>query len=139
MGLPDVPLFNVLQERMSWLSQRQSILSQNVANADTPGYAALDLKPADFSTVLKGHTQQGDFQGGLTVTDPRHIAINPQGAGGFETQESGETETDPSGNSVSNEEEMMKVAETQTQYQAATDIYAKAIQMMRTAIDRSGS
>src|SRR5262249_9424989 len=134
----NLPLFNVLTERMSWLTQRQSVLSQNVANADTPGYDAVDLKPVDFSDVLRNSAQQGHFDGGLIVTDPHHIAINSQNAKGFETQQSDEADPNSSGNTVSNEEEMMKVADTQSQYQAATDIYAKAVSMMRTAIDRSG-
>lgn len=138
MNLTDLPLFNVLSERMSWLTQRQSVLSQNVANADTPGYDATDLKPVDFSEVLKRSQSQGRFDGGLTVTDPHHITITPQNARGFETQPSDEADANSTGNTVSNEEEMMKVSDTQTQYQAASDIYAKAISMMRTAIDRSG-
>ena len=48
MNLPDVPLLSMLRERMTWLNQRQDVLSQNVANADTPGYVARDLKPLDF-------------------------------------------------------------------------------------------
>ncbi len=139
MNLPDMPLFDVLKERMSWLTQRQSLLSQNVANSDTPGYAALDLKPVDFAHMLKDTTRQGSFEGGLTVTDPHHITIAPQNAGEFDTQSSGDPETNLTGNSVSIEEEMMKVADTQAQYQAATNIYSKAVSMMRTAIDRSGS
>ncbi len=138
MNLTDLPLFNVLSERMNWLTQRQSVLSQNVANADTPGYDAVDLKPVDFSDVLKRSQSQGTFDGGLTVTDPRHITITPQNAGGFETEPSDEADANSTGNTVSNEEEMMKVSDTQAQYQAASDIYAKAISMMRTAIDRSG-
>ena len=48
MNLPDVPLMSMLRERMSWLHQRQDVLSQNVANADTPGYVARDLQAAGF-------------------------------------------------------------------------------------------
>lgn len=139
MNLTDLPLFNVLSERMSWLTNRQSVLSQNVANADTPGYDAVDLKPVDFSDVLKKGTQQGHMGSGLTVTDPRHITISSQSANSFETQPSDEADANSTGNTVSNEEEMMKVSDTQAQYQAASDIYAKAISMMRTAIDRSGA
>ncbi len=48
MNFTDVPLFSLLRERMSWLNARQGVLSQNVANADAPGYHAQDLKPLDF-------------------------------------------------------------------------------------------
>jgi flagellar basal-body rod protein FlgB len=139
MNLPDIPLFNVLNERMSWLTQRQSLLSQNVANTDTPGYAALDLKPVDFSQLVKVDKQDGSYRGGLTITDPHHMIVSPESTSSFETQSAGDPETNLTGNSVSIEEEMMKVADTQAQYQAAANIYAKAVSMMRTAIDRSGS
>ena len=56
MNLPDVPLLSMLRERMTWLHQRQDVLSQNVANADTPGYVARDLKAQDFSAMLAGQT-----------------------------------------------------------------------------------
>jgi flagellar basal-body rod protein FlgB len=131
MNLTSVPLLDVLRERMSWLSARQNVLSQNVANADTPNYSAIDLKPIDFSKVLKESTEPSEFQGGLTVTDPNHIAVPAQSSGYDKS-------VDQTGDAVSVEEEMMKVADTQAQYQAATDIYAKAISMMRTAIDKSG-
>ena len=48
MDVSSIPLLSLLKERMAWLSQRQDLLSQNVANADTPGYTAHDLKPVDF-------------------------------------------------------------------------------------------
>ena len=139
MDLTGIPLLDVLRERMSWLSARQNVLSQNVANADTPGYSAQDLKPLDFGKVLQQSTEPDAFRGGLALTDPRHISISTSQAGGFETSASADTNPSSTGNSVSVEEEMMKVADTQVQYQAATDLYAKAISMMRTAIDRSGS
>ncbi|HTW33345.1 MAG TPA: flagellar basal body rod protein FlgB [Rhizomicrobium sp.] len=136
MNLTSVPLFDVLRERMSWLSARQNVLSQNVANADTPGYSAVDLKPLDFQKVLQQSTEPAAFQGGLVLTDPHHIAATPSSSSGFQSTAAGDDSIDQTGNSVSVEEEMMKVADTQAQYQAATDIYAKAISMMRTAIDK---
>jgi flagellar basal-body rod protein FlgB len=131
MNLTSVPLLDVLRERMSWLSARQNVLSQNVANADSPGYSAADLKPVDFQKVLEQSTEPAAFQGGLVVTDPHHIATTPSTTSG-----SGFESTTDGNESVSTEEEMMKVADTQAQYQAATNIYAKAISMMRTAIDK---
>ncbi|MBN9578243.1 MAG: hypothetical protein J0H26_07725, partial [Alphaproteobacteria bacterium] len=49
MQLSSIPLFDVLRERMAWLNTRQNVLSTNVANADTPGYGARDIKPMDFA------------------------------------------------------------------------------------------
>jgi flagellar basal-body rod protein FlgB len=78
---------------------------------------------------MEQSTEPAAFQGGLVVTDPHHIATTPGTTSGFESTTAGDE-------SVSTEEEMMKVADTQAQYQAATNIYAKAISMMRTAIDK---
>ena len=50
MGVDDIPLFGMLRGRLGWLSERQRVVAENVANADTPGYRARDLSaPADFS------------------------------------------------------------------------------------------
>jgi flagellar basal-body rod protein FlgB len=133
MNLPDVPLMSILREKMSWLNARQAVLAQNVANADVPGYDAKDLKPLDFEQVLKSTGQPGGI--GLSVSDNRHISTDSQASQFAETL-SADTETTPAGSSVSQEQEMMKVSDTQAQYQAASNLYAKSIQMMRTAIDR---
>lgn len=138
MNLSAIPLLDVLRERMSWLSARQNVLSQNVANADTPGYSARDLKPLDFANLVKQNTRSSQFHGGLTVTNPRHISVSMDSISSSTEGSDGNSNVDVTSNAVSIEEEMMKVADTQTQYQAATDLYAKAIGMMRTAIDRSG-
>jgi len=133
MNLPDVPLLNILHEKMSWLNARQSVLAQNVANEDVPGYEAKDLKPLDFEQVLKSSAQPDNV--GLALTDSRHIALDNSPSSFAETL-SADTEATSAGSSVSPEQEMMKVSDTQAQYQAATNLYAKSIQMMRTAIDR---
>ena len=40
-----------------WLSMRQSLVAGNIANANTPGYKALDLQP--FEAVLDGQSADG--------------------------------------------------------------------------------
>jgi len=132
MDLPDVPLMSMLRTRMSWLHQRQDVLSQNVANADTPGFVARDLKPLDFNDTLRSSiATRGNS---LTVTDPHHISIHPVGSTKFDDVETRDVESNPNGNSVSLESQMIKVSDTQAQFQAAANIYAKALTMMKTAI-----
>ena len=128
MDLPDVPLLSMLRQKMNWLSQRQDVLSQNVANADTPNYVARDLKPVDFSQMLKA-----DGGPHMAVTNARHIAISPTAPGTFDDV-AAPGEVSPNGNAVSLEQEMIKVSDTQAQFQAATNLYAKAMTMMKTAI-----
>ena len=131
MNLPDVPLMSMLRTRMNWLHQRQDVLAQNVANADTPGFVARDLKALDFNEAMRVSTSRMQ---GLTTTNARHIAIKPTSATKFEDFESRDVESSPNGNAVSLEAEMIKVSDTQAQFQAAANIYAKAMSMMRTAI-----
>ena len=130
MDLPDVPLFAMLRQRMTWLHQRQDVLSENVANADTPNYVARDLKPLDFEQALSS-TANGTP---LVTTTARHIALTPTRIGKFEDHETPDQESSPNGNSVALEAEMVKVSDTQAQFQAAANIYAKAMSMMKEAI-----
>jgi len=134
MDLPDIPLLSMLKTRMSWLNQRQDVLTENVANADTPGYVAHDLKQVDFSDALRQVSGPKQAASQLMVTDPRHIALPSSSQGSFEDVEVRDSEASPNGNSVSLEQEMIKVSDTQAEFQAATNLYSKALSMMRTAI-----
>ena len=133
MDVSDSPLLGMLRERMNWLNSRQDTLSENVANSDSPGYLARDLKPLDFQDMLK-KMQGGDSGASLMTTDARHIGITPSQNSEYAGEDAPDTEASVSGNTVSLEAEMIKVSDTQAQYQAATNIYAKAMSMMRTAI-----
>lgn len=132
MDLTTTPLLDVLRARMTWLNARQGVLSQNVSNADTPGYVAQDIKPLDFEKVLENSTSK--ISNGLMTTDPRHISASSSASSASGGLDLTQIESDTQGQAVSQEEEMMKVSDTQAQYQAAANLYAKAVSMMRTAI-----
>jgi len=134
MNLPEIPLLDLLRQRMSWLNARQAVLNQNVANADTPGYEAHDLKPVDFEKLLQQTSATPQFSPPLAITDPRHIAILKSQDAGFKEITATDTEANPTGNTVSLQDEMIKVADTQAQYQAAANLYSKAVGLLRTAI-----
>ena len=102
MNLPDIPLFAMLRERMSWLNQRQGVLSQNVANADTPGYGARDLKAPDFETLLRNTVKGTEISSGLRTTNSKHIALQASAeSGGFTDFAAPDVEASLNGNSVS--------------------------------------
>ena len=132
MDLPEVPLMAMLRTRMTWLHQRQDVLSQNVANADTPGFVARDLKPLDFQQEMQSAAQSRIA--GLTVTNPRHIAAKTSANSDFDVTDTPDVEANPNGNAVSLEQEMIKVSDTQMQFQAAANLYGKAMSLMKTAI-----
>ena len=84
---PAFRFLSMLQQRMTWLSQRQNVLSQNVANADTPGYAAHDLKPLDFATGAEERRSRQQF---LRRADDDRSAphrASTQRHGGFDDHE----------------------------------------------------
>jgi flagellar basal-body rod protein FlgB len=136
MDMGQIPLFSILTNRMSWLSSRQSVLAENVANAATPDYVARDLKPMDFAHLLGAPP----WRPTLATTNVRHIALktsSPSTGPYAEEDALGDGGT-PTGNVVSLEQEMIKLSDTQIQYQTATNIYQKAVNMFRTALGGRG-
>lgn len=131
MGLSDLPLVAALKTKMNWHQQRQKVLAENVANADTPRFQARDLKAPDFLG------KQAPAAGAVTlaVTQPGHIAGRATG-GGFRGDGKTGFETTPDGNGVNLEEQMMKTAENQMDFQAVAGLYQRGLSSLRTAIGR---
>jgi flagellar basal-body rod protein FlgB len=129
MPVTDLPLFSMLKTRMYWLNERQRVLAENVANADTPGFRGRDLKQLDFNDALRA---TGSVK--VATTAPNHIGGSA--AGRFPTDNRGGFETTPRGNAVVLEDEMLKVAQTQMDHQAATALYARSIGLIKTALGR---
>src|SRR6185436_13414006 len=95
-SISDMPLLAMLKERMSWLSARQNVLAQNVANVDTPGYTARDLKPINFDDILQGSTTPSQFAGGMNVTNARHISLTSSRGGEYAGVDSPDVMANPS-------------------------------------------
>ncbi len=130
MEAKGAPLFAALRAKMDWLSERQKLLSENIANADTPGYQARDLKPVDFHKMLKRSSASE-----IAITNPRHLkgAADAQRFN-FKPEKTSSKEVNPSGNSVSIEEQMVKLGETQMEYETVTGIYRKQAQLLKLAL-----
>jgi len=129
----DLPLLGQIKGRLSWLDERQRVVAQNVANADTPGYAARDLKaPSDFAAAMRSG---GALQ--MTRTNAAHIA--PAGpVARFTSSSAPDSETTLDGNSVVVEEQMLKMAESRMAYDAAIGLYQKSMSMLRMAARAPG-
>ncbi|MCB1472438.1 MAG: flagellar basal body rod protein FlgB [Rhodobiaceae bacterium] len=137
MGFFDLPILNALRTRMQFHSQRQVVLAQNVANAETPGYGARDLKAPDFESLMS--QANGAVRGGPMApvrTSGAHLPGLPPHAG-FGEVNAPDFETTPEGNSVVLEDEMMKIAQNQIDHQIATTVYARGISLMKRAVARS--
>ncbi len=130
MSLTDSGLLRLMTEKMSYLGQRQAVLAQNVANVNTPEYKAKDLEVFSFEKALK------ETNGGMTVTNERHIVPANMAGVNAATKKARTYETVPSGNSVEIEQQMMEVSKTAVDYQAVAGIYHKIMGMFRTAIGK---
>jgi flagellar basal-body rod protein FlgB len=128
----DIPLMSMLKSQMGYLNQRQKVISQNVANADTPGYTPQDLK--SFDKVL---ATQGPAAGqALVRTNAMHIEPARLKGAVAPAVNAPDSETRMDGNSVVLEEEMMKMAESRSDYDTATTLYEQAQSMLRTAASK---
>lgn len=133
MSVNDLPLLTALKEKMRWHQTRQSLLAENIANAETPGYGGRDLKAFNFAEHMR-HASTATI--GVAVTQPGHMAMSSTLSAGFIPQSMNGFETTPEGNNVTLEDESMKVASNQLDYQAATTVYQRSLRIMKTALGR---
>jgi flagellar basal-body rod protein FlgB len=131
MAITDLPIFSMLKTRMHWHQERQRVLAENVSNSDTPRFRPQDLKPLDFGP--QGQAQSGQVQ--LAATQPNHIGASA-GRGAFGKETPNRYDVRPAGNAVNLEDEMMKVASNQMDYQAAISLYSRSMGMFKTALGK---
>ena len=136
MDLKSIPMFSALRSSMSWLDRRQKVLAENVANASMPGFRAKDLEELDFSAALASVDNSkvrapsvGFSNSSFSNSSSFHAGSGVQ----VKIVDSPGSETSPDGNSVVLEEQMMKLAETQIQFEAAANIYQKGLSLLRIA------
>lgn len=130
MDFKQIPLIAQAKEQLRWLGQRQEVLAQNVANADTPGFRARDLKPLSFGERIAALDPVR-----MTVTKAGHVESRRSADGPFKVSEQRKPyETSPNGNAVILEEQMAKVNETQLSYSLTNELYRKQLGMFRIAL-----
>jgi flagellar basal-body rod protein FlgB len=134
MDLSKITLFALSKKRMDWLNQRQEVLSQNIANADSPGYRPQDLKKFKFKELIRRESMQLN----MNVDNPNHLGGRRKRIKDFAAEKERKPyETMPAGNAVVIEEQMHKVSETSTKHKITTELYKKHLGMFRTALGRS--
>jgi flagellar basal-body rod protein FlgB len=101
--MPPVSLFTLIDQQKNWLSARQSLVAQNIANVNTPGYKATDTLP--FSRVMQSTALEmaGAHPQHMRPTQSQIMAVAARALDGQDTTHSG--------NTVSPEDEMIKAAE----------------------------
>lgn len=133
MAITNLPIFAAMRSKMEWHQTRQSLLAENVANAETPGYQGRDLQSFEFAEMVRASNVSSVS---TRATHSNHFSISNTNDVGFGGTAMTSFEVTPEGNAVELEEEMMKVAENQMDYQAVTSLYTRSLRLLKTAFGR---
>lgn len=133
MDLNNLTVFSLANQDMKYLTERQKILAGNVANANTPGYLAKDLKKPNFSDELNSALQ-------MTVTNEKHFT----GLGGSSLSARVYTPkpTQPltiDSNGVVLEDQLNEISKDKGEYTRVMTLYNTYKNMIKTAATKVGS
>jgi flagellar basal-body rod protein FlgB len=115
---------NAMAERAG---ARMGVIAQNVANADTPGFKAMDLPSFAETYQDSVDAMRATRPGHLTADDGARtpIAHRTKGSGA------------PNGNTVSLEQEMVKTATIRQDHEMALAIYRNTTDILRASLGKS--
>ena len=116
-------------QKLHWLDQRQRVLAQNIANANSPGYQPQDLAP--FAQAL----QRAGAGVAMARTDDQHLTT---GTDARARKDRRAAERKPDGNGVSLDQQALKVAETDQAHQLALGLHRSWVGLFRSALGRNG-
>ena len=129
MVSPAIDPIALAELRLRWLERRQTVLAQNVANADTPGYVARDV--SSFATALASSQT-------VTVTDPRHMGGSGSVGDAMALRERRSQDVAPNGNSVSLDEQAIRIADTDQAHALAMNLHRRWIALVRSTLSSRG-
>lgn len=124
----DLSIFQTATAMAKHAGVRQSVVAQNIANADTPGFRAREVIP--FEEMVKVTSQSTQL-----ATRSGHLRFDGETQSSNITRFS-ESEPSPNGNSVSIEEEMLKAVGISQDHNRALAIYRHGMTVLRTALGR---
>lgn len=135
MDYSNIRLMSLMKMKMSWDSQNQDVLAQNVANADTPGYRAKELKPLDFEHMAMEESHRLKMR---ATSGSSFDGSKEESKGDYRVEKSRKTfETSPVKNNIAIEEQMANMAKNNMDYQMITNLYKKTAGMFKTALGQN--
>lgn len=131
MDIKEPTLNTLMKGHMKYMTKRQEVLAHNIANIDTPGFKARDLKKVDFGEMANASSAQLD----MLVTSPHHLDGSlVSGSGRFGSEKDRNTfEISPTQNNVVLEDQMGKISDTGAQFQMSSTLMRKFTQLYRKA------
>jgi flagellar basal-body rod protein FlgB len=142
MMLQGIGLLKGIMAKMDWLDQNQRVISENIANSDTPGFRPKQLDKADFKSMMGASMSGGgaapmkNIQ--IAMTDPKHLGSVGSNAALGQSNQKKTYEASPDDNAVVIEEQLFKANENNLDYQLATNLYRRNVGMLRMAIQGVG-
>ena len=129
-GWLDTPVLNVLQKGLNASGMRHQVLSNNVANIDTPNFKRSDV---DFQVVLGAALGEESGKLPMKLTSPKHLHGFEDGSGsGIVTDHSTSLRND--GNNVDVDREMANVAENGLYYNSLTRTISSQLGLLRMVV-----
>jgi flagellar basal-body rod protein FlgB len=121
-----VYLFDLASRQSQWLAARQTTISGNIANANTPGYRAKDVEP--FVDVLD------KTKLAMAATSNSHIGFDASRPEAMKVKKADTWDTVYSKNSVSIEQELIKAGEVDRQHTLNTNIVKAFHRMLMSTV-----
>ncbi|MBP0615736.1 flagellar basal body protein [Jiella mangrovi] len=124
--MDNVYLFGLTSQRNSWLTARQAVVAENVANADTPDYKTKEI--AAFDDVMK------DVGMRMAADDKAHIALGGGSSEGVARTGHQDWTVAATDKSVTIEEEMLKTGEISRSYSLNSSVMKAFHRMMLNTV-----
>lgn len=135
MTTENLALFQALGAKMDYLNQKQRIIAQNIANANTPGYQPKTLKELDFDAVLKAvESNNGAVR--MERTNAGHMPAANKAVVPKPTEQRATYEVTPDGNAVIMEEQLINSQKNQMDYNMMANLYQKHVSMIKIALGK---
>lgn len=124
-------ILSLARQKASHAAARQTVIANNIANADTPGFKALDVLP--FEQVLQGRRVENS----LRATRSAHLQFEPSRPDqARQILTRSDEAASLNGNAVSLEQEMSKAVEVKQDFDLAMTVYRKSLDILRASLGR---
>lgn len=127
-----------MQRALRQLDARQRVIAGNLANSDTPGFKALDVK-SDFANMVDQRVEKAGNPAVNLTARMAELGAKSGSSLGVRSDvivDNSATEIKPDGNSVNIEDQMMKMSQIQTEYITLINLYKKNISLFKSAIGK---
>jgi flagellar basal-body rod protein FlgB len=125
--MTDIAILKLASGLARHSADRHALVADNIANADTPGYRAQDLRP--FAELVR------DPRPAMRATRPEHVAASAGRAWEAEFATAADA-TSPNGNDVALGDQMTRATQAMGAHDRAMAVYGKTLAIMKLGLGR---